>query len=323
MGIAMTFEKMNEKHVEACVALAVAEYEAECKKCTQLLQDDFAQELTGLVQALATCKYSKVAIEEGEVIGFAEFWGPIDGFFGNVKGAFSPLGGSAFAGKDKAKTASMLFENMTDEMLAMDQICSIAYSRYAHDEEVGRAFVMNGFGIRCSDAMMYLPTRHVVEAVDEQYTYCELLGEDKKQIRELKLGLSRHLLHAPVFLPADLNCFDEWFAHESIRVFVIKENDKLIGYMSLDEEAENFVTAHESVYNICGAYMDPEYRGGEVASQLLEYICRVSEEAGKKYLGVDCETLNPKALRFWGKHFDNYTYSYHRRIDERVIGNCI
>lgn len=30
--------------------------------------------------------------------------------------------------------------------------------------------------------------------------------------------------------------------------------------------------------------------------------------------------VNPTALRFWGKHFENYTYSYHRRIDERVIG---
>jgi len=37
-------------------------------------------------------------------------------------------------------------------------------------------------------------------------------------------------------------------------------------------------------------------------------------------IGVDCETLNPNALRFWGKHFDNYTYSFARRIDERIIG---
>lgn len=36
--------------------------------------------------------------------------------------------------------------------------------------------------------------------------------------------------------------------------------------------------------------------------------------------GVDCETLNPTALRFWRKYFRPYTYSYIRRLDERVQG---
>ena len=32
---------------------------------------------------------------------------------------------------------------------------------------------------------------------------------------------------------------------------------------------------------------------------------------------VDCETLNPTALRFRGKYFVPFTYSFCRRIDER------
>ena len=44
----------------------------------------------------------------------------------------------------------------------------------------------------------------------------------------------------------------------------------------------------------------------------------VCENEGKEYLGVDYETLNPTALRFWDKYFQNYTYSYVRRIDERL-----
>ena len=30
--------------------------------------------------------------------------------------------------------------------------------------------------------------------------------------------------------------------------------------------------------------------------------------------------MNPNALRFWGKHFEAYTYSYVRRLDECYIG---
>ncbi len=35
---------------------------------------------------------------------------------------------------------------------------------------------------------------------------------------------------------------------------------------------------------------------------------------------ADCEILNSTALKFWGKYFVNYTYSFARRIDERVMG---
>ena len=85
-------------------------------------------------------------------------------------------------------------------------------------------------------------------------------------------------------------------------------------------EAETFVTEEPNISNICGAYVDPEYRGTGVADMLLEYVCEVCEKEGMEYLGVDCETLNPTALRFWRKYFSNYTYGYSRRIDERVVG---
>lgn len=41
--------------------------------------------------------------------------------------------------------------------------------------------------------------------------------------------------------------------------------------------------------------------------------------SGKTHLGVDYETVNPTALYFWTKYFTPYTYSYIRRIDERVV----
>lgn len=40
---------------------------------------------------------------------------------------------------------------------------------------------------------------------------------------------------------------------------------------------------------------------------------------GVRYLGVDYETLNLTALLFWSKYFKGYTYSFVRRIDERIL----
>ena len=71
--------------------------------------------------------------------------------------------------------------------------------------------------------------------------------------------------------------------------------------------------------NICGAYFDKNERGKGIAQGLLGFICDILKKEGMTHLGVDCETMNPTALRFWNKYFIPYTYSYARRIDERIL----
>ena len=74
-------------------------------------------------------KYGKVAIEGTRIIGYLTFLGPWDGFIGRCKGAFGPLGASAFGGKERGKTASMLLAQVADEMTQND-VTSIALKRY-------------------------------------------------------------------------------------------------------------------------------------------------------------------------------------------------
>lgn len=121
-----------------------------------------------------------------------------------MKGVFSPLSGSAFSYEyeDRGKLASMLFAETAEEFAA-EGIYSCGICRYAHDEETAKSFVLNGFGIRCMDAI---------------------------------------------------------------------------------QETERVALKAEGV----------------------------------THLGVDCETMNPTALRFWTKSFLPYTYSFARRIDEKV-----
>ena len=56
-----------------------------------------------------------------------------------------------------------------------------------------------------------------------------------------------------------------------------------------------------------------------MAQALLAFIVDTLKTEGVTHLGVDCETLNPTALNFWGKYFETYTYSFARRIDERIV----
>jgi len=82
---------------------------------------------------------------------------------------------------------------------------------------------------------------------------------------------------------------------------------------------ENFITDEPDMLSVCGAYLKENYRGKNILQSLLSFVLETLKKDGVKRLGVDCETINPTALRFWGKNFDNYTYSFVRRIDERII----
>lgn len=315
----MKFENVDKKYVDQAVEIALKEYNAECTKCPQLIKKDMKKELEDLLTGLFNNGYGKVAIEDEKVLGYLTFWGPWEGFHGNVKGVFSPLGGSGFSGGDRRKLASQLFEAVGNDFI-QEEICAYAVSRYAHDEEVGRAFIFNGFGIRCSDAMMKLADRKIPQVENETIMCKEVFGEEKKQILELKKGLTTHLSRAPIFFPTDLKYYYAEGHNEELRLFIAKEQDEIIGFIMIDTEGENFITDSGGMYNLGSTFVKEEYRGQKVTEKLLEYICNVCQEESMKYLGVDFETLNPKALRFWGKYFESYTYSYYRRVDERSIG---
>lgn len=315
----MEFRKVNSNYVGEAVALGILEYERECTKCGQLIKNDYKEKLQGLIENLFQSQYGIMALKQGELIGYLCFFGPWDGFFGDVKGAFSPLGGSAFAGNDRNKTASLLFEKISEELIK-DEICSIAICTYAHDEEIAKSFVMNGFGIRCSDAIRDLNVDMDMHKKFDNSSFSELERGQYKDIRLLKIELAKHLSKGPIFFPTNISRIEDWLNNDERRIFVAKENDEIIGYIEVGDEGENFITENKAMRSICGAYFKKEHRNKEVAANLLNYICEELKSEGIGYLGVDCETLNPNALRFWGKYFENYTYSFHRRIDERIIG---
>ena len=152
--MSIVFEKFTEKHIEEAVRLTLAELEAERAYCPDLPCPDFEGRLKEIMWWLSTQSFGKAAICDGKLVGYLLFAGPWDGFHGTGKGVFSPLGGSAFSYeyKNREKLASMLFASVAQEFVR-EGIFSCALSRYAHDEEITKSFVFNGFGIRCMDAV--------------------------------------------------------------------------------------------------------------------------------------------------------------------------
>lgn len=316
----MKIVKAEEIHVEEAVKLAMVEYKNECRQVKQLPEIDVTNQLRELITGLFRKNYGVVAMIEGEMTGYLAFTGPFDGHFGTCRGAYSPLGGNAFAGNDRSKLCSKLLAAGMEQLLKEAQVTSFALSRYANDPFVDRSLVLNGFGIRCSDAVMDLNEFEISKTSHGELAFTELFDEEKRRILDLRYGLVKHLFCSPAFYPTDIRQFLMKLPKEKSRIFAALKEEEVIGFLAIQDEGETFISETDSMKNICGAFVKEEYRGKHVADDLLFYVCNVCKREGIHYLGVDCETLNPTALRFWGKHFKNYTYSYHRRIDERVIG---
>lgn len=312
-----TIEKFAEEHIGEAVKLALCELEAERKHCPDLPAENFEESLTGLLYWLSSQPFGKAAVCNGKLVGYLLFAGPWDGFFGDVKGVFSPLGASAisYEYENRRRLASMLFASVAEEFVKQG-VFSCALSRYAHDEETAKSFVLNGFGIRCSDAVREI-SKLTLPCSPDSVRFTELPLGELERIRKLRYGLVKHLEKAPIFCPTDMERYEQWFTKENMRVFAAESEGEIIGFISLEDEAENFIAGHVGMKNICGAYFDEQYRGKGIAQRLLGFICDTLKSEGVTHLGVDCETLNPTALNFWGKYFVPYTYSFARRIDER------
>lgn len=316
----MEFRKPELKYIDEAVELAIREYKNECANNKQLLVKNYRNKLKELISDIFNSKYGLVAIEDEKLVGYLMFWGGFEGHFGNVKGSFSPLFGSAFAGRSRQKTASLLFENVSKIMIK-DEIFSFAICKYAHDKEISESLIFNGFGIRCSDAIRNLYNVNELK-MDSGFIYEEISYQKANILLDLKNGLVKHMNSSPIyFLSAQFTGeeFTKLCEKRKSRFFVAYTDGRPVGYIEVHEDAETFISEDSEVLNICGMYVEYEYRNSSVAKELLTYTMKRLANEGVIYLGVDCETLNPTALRFWSKYFEFYTYSFVRRVDERIL----
>ncbi len=316
----MIFERLNEKYIEDAVKLAQTQYNREQKYVKALYEKEYKEILTASIQDIFKNNYGAVAVEKGKVLGYLSFWGGINGHFGNVKGSFSPIFANAYEGEDRGKIASLLFQQASEEMIK-EEILSYAICTYSHDSEIITTLTMNGFGIRCSDAIRDIDTPLNIQ-INTDYSYEEIHYSKAGSLLSLKNGLVRHLVKSPIYFPNEefsKERFIELCNRRKSRFFIARDKEDIIGYFEIMKEGETFISEEPDYLHICGAYLKENYRGKNIYQSLLSFVLETLKKDGIKRLGVDCETINPTALRFWGKYFDNYTYSFVRRLDERIL----
>jgi GNAT superfamily N-acetyltransferase len=258
-----------------------------------------------------------MAFDDQKLIAYMAGW-KVSQLFGPVKGVFFPMVGHAAKKEHRRVIYAKMLEHGMKQWVQQGYL-SFAASILAHDKGLIEEFFVNGFGMRCIDAMRKSERIHT-SVKDVSVIKAEL--EDVKDIASLHQSHHEYYKHSPIFMPRQpedaLADLVEWLSHQNHHLWIAKKDDVAIGYIRIQPDGETVVSSHSQVMNVTGAYVMEEFRTLGVASLLLDVVQRWLIEQGYHLCGVDYEAINPAAYRFWNRYFTPYTVSVARRIDERI-----
>lgn len=313
----MLIETLNNIYLEEAVQLVLESYKEELDNISL----PYIHNAHNIIYE-SLCEFidnglGVVAIENNILIGFLTGI-PIDKLFGNVKGIYCPL---HFHGTIKTKRREVyqrLYEKAAEIWVSKD-IFTHVITHYTHNKEVVNTFYEIGFGLRCMDAIRVTNT---MQADNSKFSFRQLKPDEAYLVLPFELKLLQHLNASPVFMPISkkpsADNLTKWLSQESNYIWAAFDGSNVVAYIKITRDGENFITEADNIMNICGAYTIEPLRGSGISTQLLNYVIDFLKQNEIPYCGVDFESLNISGSKFWLKHFEAYTSSVVRRIDERI-----
>lgn len=323
----MEFRKLDNKYIDECVSIAFNQYCKEQRLVAALYDKDYRKEIYKSIHAIFECGNGVMAFEEDKLVGYLAFGGiwnkTVD--LELINAISCPLCGYGISeGYDRAKVASLMFQHAS-EMLCEKAVALYNIKVYAHDTEVITSYVLNNFGILCTDAIRSTDSPISTNSA-RKYSYKELSKEEVNKNEEelLKLWheLVKHLRTSPTYYPGEEftdDVYFEYIHHENTRLFVAKDDENIIGMMDVSRDGNSFINKECDTMNVGDLFFKPNYRGLQAAEGLLSYVNDTLRKEGVKRIWVEHGTTNPTAQRFWSKYFGRFTYTLTRKIDRRIF----
>lgn len=323
----MEFTQWDHRYLDDCVVLAHNQYREEQKSVPALSDKNYEKELRQSLTHLFEIGTGTLAFDRGQLVGYLAF-GSAWGNPNESKQISSPLWGYGIAqGCDRRKVVSLLFQHAS-ETLCKSGVGHYSITVYAHDTDVIASYVVNNFGILCTDTIRMLD----LPAGEEQmglYRYEELPIETRMDhaegLLELWHSLVRHLRQSPTYYPGEEFTDDlylNYIQEKDTRVFVARDNEdkgKMIGMIDVSTGGNSFITSENDTRNVGDLYVELKYRGQAVSHGLMRYVISTLQAEGVKRLWVEHGTTNPTAQRFWSKYFQSFTYTLTRSIDGKML----
>ena len=313
----MYITTLKAEHLKAAAELALMNYQEE-RAMVQALPE--ITELPDLSWFLEN-QLGVAALEGEELIGFICCCNPWDGAFDSTaRGTFTPIHAHGCIRENRARIYNRMYQQMAEKLVAK-QVLYHGIALYEHDSEAIKAYFHNGFGHRCVDAIRRI--EEVPEVLPVGIIYEEIPAEEAVLVRTLRRELKNHMCESCCFMYSSDEEFEAWVLEREkngSRIFIARREEDIIAFLEVADEGETFITEHQDMKSICGAYCLPQYRGQQVMQGLIGFASNILCREGYQYLGVDYESFNPTAYHFWPKLFEPYTCSVVRRIDECALG---
>lgn len=311
----MKFETFRSEYVEAARKIALENLNEEREYVKSIPEDSVVWDLS----YFAENELGIAAIDEGKLVGFLCWFFPWEGAFDTQSdmGTFSPLHANGAAKENRYRIYQDMYEEASKRLAGIN-VKILGICLYAHDEVAKSALFEYGFGMRCKDCITRIGEADISSLRNRDVKFYELCVEEFPRIRELRFNLNEHLKEAPCFMQSDEEDYHHWIEKVEKgdrRTFVAERNGEIVAYMDVGDEGENFVTVHPKMRSLQGAYCKPELRGMGISDDLLMFAKATLKKEGYEYLGVDFESYNSTANRFWLKHFEEYTNSVIRRVE--------
>ena len=310
----MQIVDFKESHIQDASCIALANYNEETAIVKALPTVSEVPDLTCFAQN----GLGVAAIDNGKTIGYLCCYAPWDNAFDSAAmGTFSPMHAHGAIKENRGRIYKYLYQAAAEKWVKRG-IAYHALALYAHDDEAINAMFTYGFGLRCMDVM-----RDLEPIATTEYSgiiYKEF--SDPLIIRSLRKDLSNHLGASPCFMKSSDEDFENRLKRaesRGTRLFGAFDDSGIIAFVEVGDDGENFATETFGTKNICGAYCLPPYRGKDIFRNLLNHVVSVLKSENYARLGVDFESFNPTAYGFWLKHFEAYTKSVVRRIDECAL----
>ena len=313
----MILTDFANRYAEEALALAAAQYEEERTYVPDLPAVDKLPSLEVYIQN----GLGVAAVENGRLVGYLCCTSPFDNAFRSthVKGVFSPMGINAAKQENRAGIYAAMYQAAGEKWVRTGAV-SHAICLYTHDHEAQRQMNQYGFGMRCVDAIR--PMTAINCEPCDGYELQELAPADFTAVLPLAALHDAHFRQSPTFMSRETETPAAFMEHnrgEAARYFTASYHGELCAYLKITNQGETFITLREDSRHIGGAYCLPAHRGRGVYQNLLDFAISALHKDGYTRLGVDFESINPAAYKFWLKYFSAYTFGVVRRIDERIL----
>lgn len=316
----MNIELLNSSHIEDAAKMVLDNYKEERKSVNILpLYENYMDIFCKSISGLLNNGIGVAAIHNGRLSGFLTGMA-VDSFKGLNRGIYCPIYAHAASNDDKRNIYQRMYEVIA-EIWVKNGCLTHAVTMFAHDREAVDTWFWNGFGCRCVDAIR--PLTPVSAGALPEYTVKRVTADEADIIFLLEQEHSKYYSRSPLFmsvlsLPGKKNIV-EWLRRDKNYLWAAFDGNIPVAYMKVTPKGETFVGDDPEMLNICGAYSVESVRGKGVGALLLSHVINWLSENGYKRCGVDFEAFNRYGSRFWLKHFEPFTLSLVRRLDERIL----